>query len=116
MKITSPDFGSILGGLASAILKRTIRVPSSRFGLPRESNDPNALVFPVTGAIHNGEASVGLVFYFDAGSNPRICRIDDAADQQPCRPFAHHGGGVGEILRVKLPGEMTLVNEALLNL
>jgi len=34
------------------------------FGLPRESNDPNATVFPVTGAIHNGEASVGLVFYF----------------------------------------------------
>ena len=34
------------------------------FGLPRESNDPNATVFPVTGVIHNGEASVGLVFYF----------------------------------------------------
>ena len=37
-------------------------VPS--FGLPRESSDPNAAVFPVTGAIHNGEASVGVVFYF----------------------------------------------------
>jgi hypothetical protein len=34
------------------------------FGLPRQSTDPNATVFPVTGAIHNGEASVGLVFYF----------------------------------------------------
>jgi hypothetical protein len=34
------------------------------FGLPRESNDPNATVFPVTGAIHNGEASVGVIFYF----------------------------------------------------
>jgi hypothetical protein len=37
-------------------------VPS--FGLPRQSNDPNAVVFPVTGAIDNGEASVGVVFYF----------------------------------------------------
>ena len=35
-----------------------------RFGLPGESTDPNATVFPVNGAIHNGEASVGLVFYF----------------------------------------------------
>ena len=34
------------------------------FGLPRESSDPNATVFPVTGPIHNGEASAGLVFYF----------------------------------------------------
>ena len=34
------------------------------FGLPRESSDPNATVFPVTGALHNGEASVGVVFYF----------------------------------------------------
>jgi hypothetical protein len=34
------------------------------FGLPRESSDPNATVFPVTGAINNGEASVGVVFYF----------------------------------------------------
>jgi outer membrane protein W len=38
------------------------RVPS--FGLPRESNDPNAVVFPVNGAIQNGEASAGVVFYF----------------------------------------------------
>ena len=34
------------------------------FGLARESNDPNATVFPAGGAIHNGEASAGLVFYF----------------------------------------------------
>jgi len=37
-------------------------VPS--FGLPHESNNPNAVVFPVSGAINNGEASVGVVFYF----------------------------------------------------
>jgi hypothetical protein len=37
-------------------------VPS--LGLPRESSDPNVTVFPVTGPIHNGEASAGLVFYF----------------------------------------------------
>ena len=34
------------------------------FGLPRQSDDPNALVFPAGGALHNGEASVGLIFYF----------------------------------------------------
>lgn len=34
------------------------------FGLPRQSDNPNALVFPATGAMHNGEASAGLVFYF----------------------------------------------------
>ena len=34
------------------------------FGLPRQSSDPNAVVFPVTGAINNAEASAGLVFYF----------------------------------------------------
>ena len=35
-----------------------------KFGFPSESTDPNATVFPASGAIHNGEASVGLVFYF----------------------------------------------------
>jgi hypothetical protein len=34
------------------------------FGLPRQSNDPNAPVFPASGAIHNAEASAGVVFYF----------------------------------------------------
>ena len=34
------------------------------FGLARQSNDPNATVFPATGVIHNGEASAGLIFYF----------------------------------------------------
>ena len=34
------------------------------FGLARQSDDPNATVFPAGGAIHNGEASVGFVFYF----------------------------------------------------
>ena len=34
------------------------------FGLARESSDPNATVFPAGGAIHNGEASAGFVFYF----------------------------------------------------
>jgi outer membrane protein W len=37
-------------------------VPS--FGLPHTSSDPNAEVLPLTGAIHNGQASAGLVFYF----------------------------------------------------
>ena len=37
---------------------------SPSFGLVRRSNDPNATVFPASGAIHNGEASVGVVFYF----------------------------------------------------
>ena len=34
------------------------------FGLARQSEDPNATVFPAGGAIHNGEASAGLIFYF----------------------------------------------------
>jgi hypothetical protein len=34
------------------------------FGLPTESSDPNATVFPVSGAINNGEASAGVIFYF----------------------------------------------------
>jgi hypothetical protein len=34
------------------------------FGLPSRSNDPNAAVFPVSGAIQNGEASVGVILYF----------------------------------------------------
>jgi hypothetical protein len=34
------------------------------FGLARSSSDPNATVFPATGAIHNGEASAGIIFYF----------------------------------------------------
>jgi opacity protein-like surface antigen len=34
------------------------------FGLPTESNDPNATVLPVNGALHNAEATAGLVFYF----------------------------------------------------
>lgn len=33
------------------------------FGLARQSNNPNATVFPATGAIQNLEASAGLVFY-----------------------------------------------------
>ena len=38
------------------------REPS--FGLARSSNDPRATVFPNTGAIFNGNATAGLVFYF----------------------------------------------------
>ena len=34
------------------------------FGLPHTSNDPTVQVLPLTGAIQNGEASAGLVFYF----------------------------------------------------
>jgi opacity protein-like surface antigen len=37
---------------------------SPSFGLARSSNDPTATVLPATGVIHNGELSVGLVFYF----------------------------------------------------
>ena len=37
---------------------------SPSFGLTRQSTDPAATVLPATGAIHNGEISVGLVFYF----------------------------------------------------
>ena len=36
----------------------------ANFGLPTESSDPNATVFPVSGAINNGEASAGVIFYF----------------------------------------------------
>ena len=38
---------------------------SPSFGLPRESDDPNATVFPAGGAIHNVEASAGIVFYLN---------------------------------------------------
>jgi opacity protein-like surface antigen len=38
--------------------------PVPSFGLPRQSDDPNAVVFPVGGALNNAEASVGVVFYF----------------------------------------------------
>jgi opacity protein-like surface antigen len=34
------------------------------FGIPRQSPDPTVTVFPVSGALSNGEASAGLVFYF----------------------------------------------------
>ena len=34
------------------------------FGLARNSSDPNATVFPATGAINTGEVSAGFVFYF----------------------------------------------------
>ena len=34
------------------------------FGLARQSNDPNATVFPATGAFHNAEATAGIIFYF----------------------------------------------------
>ena len=34
------------------------------FGLARQSSDPNATVFPATGAMHHGEATGGLIFYF----------------------------------------------------
>ena len=39
------------------------RTPS--FGLPRESSDPNATVFPAGGAFHNAEVSAGIVFYLN---------------------------------------------------
>jgi hypothetical protein len=38
------------------------RTPS--FGLARQADDPNATVFPASGAIHNAEATAGLIFYF----------------------------------------------------
>lgn len=34
------------------------------FGIPRRSEDANEIVFPATGAIHNLEASVGIIVYF----------------------------------------------------
>jgi outer membrane protein W len=34
------------------------------FGLARQSSDPNATVFPATGAINNAEATAGVIFYF----------------------------------------------------
>jgi hypothetical protein len=37
---------------------------SPSFGLARQSDNPNATVFPATGAIHNAEASAGLIFRF----------------------------------------------------
>ncbi len=38
--------------------------PNPSFGLPSHSDDPNALVFPASGALLNGEASIGLILYF----------------------------------------------------
>lgn len=35
-----------------------------RFGLPDESNNPAAVVLPVSGVLNNAEASAGVVFYF----------------------------------------------------
>lgn len=35
------------------------------FGLPRQSDDPNATVFPAGGAFHTAEVSAGLIFYLD---------------------------------------------------
>jgi outer membrane protein W len=35
------------------------------FGFARESTDPNAIVLPATGAIHNLEISAGMVFFFN---------------------------------------------------
>jgi hypothetical protein len=37
---------------------------SPSFGLARQSNNPSATVLPATGLLHNGELSLGLVFYF----------------------------------------------------
>ena len=38
--------------------------PNPSFRLPSQSDDPNAIVFPAGGAMHNGEASAGVIFYF----------------------------------------------------
>jgi len=38
--------------------------PNPSFGLAHHSDDPNAPVFPAGGALNNGEASAGLIFYF----------------------------------------------------
>ena len=40
-----------------------MRTPS--FGLPRQSDDPNATVFPAGGAFHNVSATAGLIFYLN---------------------------------------------------
>ncbi len=37
---------------------------SPSFGLARHSDDPNAVVLPATGALHNLEISAGVIFYF----------------------------------------------------
>jgi hypothetical protein len=37
---------------------------SPSFGLARQSDDPNATVLPATGALHHGEVTAGLIFYF----------------------------------------------------
>lgn len=37
---------------------------SPRFGLPEQSSDPNAMVFPVSGVFHQIEASFAFVYYF----------------------------------------------------
>jgi hypothetical protein len=39
-------------------------VPTPSFGLPHQSNDPAQVVLPLNGALNNGEASAGLIFYF----------------------------------------------------
>jgi len=38
--------------------------PNPSFRLPSQSADPNAIVFPAGGAMSNGEASAGVIFYF----------------------------------------------------
>jgi hypothetical protein len=35
-----------------------------RYGLPKESNDPNATVFPISGIFHQFEISFAFVYYF----------------------------------------------------
>jgi len=49
-------------GLRLDVRGFTSRNPS--FGLARESDNPNATVLPATGAIHTGELSMGVVFFF----------------------------------------------------
>jgi hypothetical protein len=38
--------------------------PQPTFGLATQSTNPTATVLPATGALHNGEFSLGLIFYF----------------------------------------------------
>jgi hypothetical protein len=38
--------------------------PTPGFGLPDESPNPTTIVFPVSGAMNNGEATAGVIFYF----------------------------------------------------